>query len=274
MIAPANPPPRPLRGIRAITFDFGNTLVPVGREGLEDVTRRTAAEASAALGLESPAAFRAAWGEERDRQFREELPAFREVDLHQRAVRILARFRGMAPPSRGARWDDDAAARLADPAEVEAIVTAYSRAFVELIPPADGAGQILTGLAGRGFQVAILSNWPLAATIDRYAAAAGWDRLLAGIFVSQRVGTIKPHPAIFAHAAAALGRAPGEMLHVGDDWAADVVGARDAGWHVAYLVGHQADTALPTSARGDGVVPDLELERLADLPGRLADPTS
>lgn len=261
-----------LAGLRAITFDFGNTLVPVGRDGLEAVTRRTAAEAAAVLDLASPSAFRVAWAEERDRQFREEVPAFREVDLRQRAVRILARFRGMPPPAPDARWDDGAAAALVDGGEVEAIVDAYSRAFVELIPPAVGAGETLAGLAQRGFQVAILSNWPLAATIDRYAAAAGWDRLLAGIFVSQRIGTIKPHPAIFAHAAAVLGRAPGELLHVGDDWAADVVGAREAGWHVAYLLGHQADTPLPTSARATGVVPDLELDRLADLPARLADP--
>ena len=271
---PGDPSRRLLRGVRAITFDFGNTLVPVGRDGLEDVTQRTAAEASATLRLATPAAFRAAWVEERDRQFREEVPAFREVDLHQRVIRILARFRGMQPPARDERWDDVAAAELADPAEVEAIVGAYSRAFVELVPPAEDAHLVLADLAGRGFQVAILSNWPLAATIDRYAAAVGWDRLLAGIFVSQRIGTIKPHPAIFAHAATALGRAPGELLHVGDDWAADVVGAREAGWRAAYLVGHQADTPLPTSSRGDGIVPDLELDRLADLPALLADPRS
>jgi HAD superfamily hydrolase (TIGR01509 family) len=267
------PPPSRLRGIRTITFDFGNTLVPVSRDGLEGVTHRTAVEVSAALGLGSPAAFQAAWAEERDRQFREEVPAFREVDLHQRAVRILARFRGMPPPAFDARWDDEAAAALADPAGIRGIVDTYSRAFVELVPPAPGAGEVLAELAGRGFQLAILSNWPLAATIDRYAAAAGWDRFLAGIFVSQRIGTIKPHPAIFSFAADALGRAPRELLHVGDDWAADVVGAREAGWHVAYLLGHQADTPLPTSARGDGVAADLELDRLADLPLRIAHPT-
>ncbi|MBA3877601.1 MAG: hypothetical protein C0498_11850, partial [Anaerolinea sp.] len=61
-----------LRGIRAITFDFGNTLVPVSREALHRVTERTVDDASEVLRLADRATFRAAWAEERDRQFREE----------------------------------------------------------------------------------------------------------------------------------------------------------------------------------------------------------
>jgi len=263
----------PLTGVRAITFDFGNTLVRVTRDALHAITARTAAEVSAALALGDPEAFQATWAEERERQFREEVPAFREVDLHQRAVRILARLRGMPAPPPDERWDDTAAAALVANDEIDAIVETYSRAFVEAMPAVTGAGDVLAGLAGRGFQVAILSNWPLAITIDRYVAAAGWTRHLAGVFVSQRIGTIKPHPAIFAFAADALGRTPGELLHVGDDWAADVVGARAAGWRVAYLRDQQADTPLPTSERTSDDTPDIELDRLADIATRVADPT-
>jgi HAD superfamily hydrolase (TIGR01509 family) len=264
----------PLQGVRAVTFDFGNTLVRVGRGALHAVTERTAVEVSAWIGVGDPTGFRTAWAQERDRQFREEVPAFREVDLHQRSIRILARLRGMPPPGPDERWDDEAATGFSATDEVEAIVDAYSRAFVAMIPPVDGAGTILAVLAARGFRLAILSNWPLALTIDRYAAAAGWDRHLFGIYVSQRIGTIKPHPAIFAFAADALGCGPAEILHVGDDWAADVVGAREAGWRIAWVSGQQGDTPLPTSRRTAHVVPDLELDQLADLPPRIADPTN
>ena len=275
MTGPAGSASRvPLSGIRAITFDFGNTLVQVRRAALDLVTAQTATEAAASLGLGDPAPFRAAWAEERGRQFLEEVPVFREVDLEQRSVRVLARLRGMPPPPAGVRWDDAAAGRLSAPAEVAAILDGYSRAFVAAMPPVEAAGPVIAGLATRGFTLAILSNWPLAATVDRYAAAAGWDRHLAGIFVSQRIGTIKPHPAIFAFASAALGIPPRQILHVGDDWAADVVGAGRAGWRVAYLRDHQADTPLPTSVRTAETIPDLELDRLADLPARIADPTT
>ncbi len=261
-----------LSGIRAVTLDFGNTLVPIGRSALHEVVDRTARAACADLDLGDPAEFLATWSEERARQFREEVPLSREVDLSQRAVRVLARLRGLTPPPADERWDDDAAHGRSTQAEVEAIVDAYSGAFVALLKAPKESGNLIERLRVRGFLVAILSNWPLAATIDRFAAAAGWTPSLAGIFVSQRIGTIKPHPAIFEHARAALGVEARSIIHVGDDWVADIEGAMGAGWRAAYLVDHQADTPLPTSARAVGVAPDLELDRLADLDACLADP--
>ncbi len=261
-----------LSGIRAVTLDFGNTLVPVDRAALRSVVARTADHVCAALAIADPASFLQAWAEERDRQFQEEVPRFREVDLEQRSVRVLARLRGAAVPSESAAWDDVAAAAWSTRDEIALIVTAYSAAFVATIPAPSWSGALIHDLAGRGFSVAILSNWPLAATIDRFADAAGWMTSLAGIFVSQRIGTIKPHPAIFAYAQAELAVEPSAILHVGDDWLADVRGAKAAGWRAAYLLGHQADTPLPTSARTADIHADLELEALAVLGDHLDDP--
>src|SRR5207237_5342935 len=96
--------------ITALTFDFGNTLVPVGNGLLHEVVARTAEQVADASGPFAPADFVAIWSEERKRQFAEEVPAGREVDIEQRIVRVLARLRGDdAPPPEG-RWDDMAAA--------------------------------------------------------------------------------------------------------------------------------------------------------------------
>lgn len=261
--------------VAAITFDFGNTLVRVDRPALRTVVATTAQALARGGVIRDEAAFLAAWSEERDRQFREEVPQFREVDIPQRAVRVLARTRGVPVPLPQDRWDDLAAARLVDDAEVELVVESYSRAFVERMTPVEDATSTLGRLAGRGFRLAILSNWPLARTIDRFAEAQGWLPHLCAVVVSQRVGTIKPHPAIFRAAEAALwmGERPAAILHVGDDWAADVVGARGAGWRVAYLLDRQADTPLPTSEPRDSVLDgapvraDLEIDELSDLDG-------
>ncbi len=114
--------------------------------------------------------------------------------------------------------------------------------------------------------VAILSNWPLAATIDRYAEARGWLPHLRAIVVSQRVGTIKPHPAIFAAARSALGDpAPAAILHVGDDWAADVVGAAGAGWRTAWVTSRPDESPLPSSERSGTIEPDLELASVGEV---------
>jgi HAD superfamily hydrolase (TIGR01509 family) len=255
---------------KAITFDFGNTLVAVPADALKRVVERTATAVVARSGPFPRAAFLAAWHEERERQFAEEVPQGREVDVDQRVIRVLARMRGMTPPDPAGRWDDVAAAIHSDPAEREAAIEAYSAAFVAEIHAPRDVGPILAELAGR-FPLAVLSNWPLAATIDRFVEEAGWSDYFQAIVVSQRVGAIKPSPEIFAVAAAALGTAGDGILHVGDDWGADVVGAKRAGWLAAYLRDRQGDSPLPSSAPDDSVRPDLVIDRLDDLLVALAE---
>jgi len=263
-----SPAPDPVSGrpLRAVTLDFGNTLVPVDRQGLQAVVATAAAQIAARSRLPDEAAFIRAWAEERDRQFRDEVPHLREVDLSERVTRVFARLRGMDVPSPEERWDDAAAARLSQPEEVAAAVEIYGDAFVEGMPAAPEVEPVLRRLRGRGLRLAILSNWPLAATIDRYAERAGWTTHLAAIVVSQRVGVVKPHPGIFTAAHAALGGPPVDtILHVGDDWAADVVGANSAGWRTAYVRSRPVDTPLPTSRRDASIVPDVEVTSIADL---------
>lgn len=260
----AGPRAERLRDIRAISFDFGNTLLPIRREDLRAVVRGMTTAVAERLGPFDLAVFAAAWATERERQFAEEVPRMREVDLGQRTVRVLARMRGMAPPDPVTPWDDAAAAAWSTRDEVEFALEAYSAAFVATIPPPGEVGPLLGRLAA-GHVLGICSNWPLAATIDRYVEAAGWNRYLSAIVVSQRVGTIKPDPRIFRAAEAALGMPPEAILHVGDDWAADVVGAKTAGWRVAYLNDRPSDSPLPGSEPDGDVRPDLELGALGEI---------
>lgn len=268
--------------VAAITIDFGNTLVRTDRASFATVVDETADTLSHRGLVSDRAAFLAAWAEERDRQFREEVPQLREVDINQRAVRVLARLRGMAPPAAEEAWDDAAAAVRVAPEEIELVVDAYSAAFIDRMRPVDDATATLARLAADGFALAILSNWPLAVTIDRFAEVQGWLPYLRAIVVSQRVGTIKPHPSIFRaaeeqlriHGLSGDGREPGTfapILHVGDDWAADVVGGARAGWRTAYLRDRQGDTPLPTSEPGDGLAADerVEADILIDELGEL-----
>jgi FMN phosphatase YigB (HAD superfamily) len=261
-----------LAGIGTITFDFGNTLVPVSRSGLRRVVEDTADAMCGRWPDLERTAFLAAWAEERARQFREDVPRFREVDLAERLIRVLARLRGMDPPPDEVPWDQERAAERSDAADVAWGVERYSRAFVDGLPETPGVTQLLARLADER-DVAILSNWPLAATIDRYAEAHGWLQYLSAIVVSQRVGTIKPRPEIFEAARSALGDPePGTILHVGDDWAADVVGASGAGWRTAWLVTRIEESELPSSERDGSLEPDLTLASLGELVTRLGEP--
>lgn len=94
------------------------------------------------------------------------------------------------------------------------------RVFDDVVPA-------LTALRRRGLRLAVVSNWddrlrPLLRALDL-------ERFFDVIAVSCEVGAHKPDPRIFAWATQALGVPPAATLHVGDNWDADVGGARRAG---------------------------------------------
>ena len=255
-------------GVHAITFDFGNTLVPFPAAPMASVVDLTAETAAGLVGC-SPAEFVAVWGEERRRQFAEDVPEGREADMDVRVARVLARLRGRPAPPPGERWDDSAAGSCCEPHEIESILDRYAAAFVGTTPVPPDIGPMLERLS-RDRPLAILSNWPLALSVDRFLEAAGWRRHLAAVVVSQRVGAIKPWPAIFEAAAAELGLESGPgMLHVGDDLGADVVGAHGVCWRAAWVRVKPEDSPLPVAPPAPDVAPDLTIDSVLELENAL-----
>ncbi|MGA2512302.1 MAG: HAD family hydrolase [Candidatus Limnocylindrales bacterium] len=251
-------------GIEAITFDFGNTLVPFPAGPMDEVVWATA-ERAAHLAACSTDEFVDLWIEERLRQFAEDVPAGREADMAVRVARVMARLRGCAPPGGGERWDDTSIARYSEPREVEIILEAYTDSFVRNTPVPPDVGPMLRRLA-RTYRLAVISNWPLASSIDRFLEAAGWTRSLSAVVVSQRAGVVKPHPEIFQVAAAEMGIASGPaILHVGDDLGADVAGASNVGWRTAWVRLKPQDSPLPVAPPAPGAEPDVVIDSVSDL---------
>ena len=258
-----------IEGVEAITLDFGNTLVPFPAGSMADVVRLTAVRTCDLVGC-SIEEFVGIWGEERLRQFAEDVPEGREADMDVRVARVLARLRGSAAPPAGERWGDAAAGEYSEPFEVANILDAYADAFVRNVPVPPAIGPMLERLA-RDRPLALVSNWPLALSVDRFLDASGWRRHFSAVVVSQRVGAIKPWPEIFRVAAAELGVASGpSILHAGDDLGADVLGAQAVGWRAAWVRLKPEDSPLPTAPPAPGVRPDLEIDSILDLEAALA----
>lgn len=251
-------------GLRAITFDFGNTLVPFPASPMASIVSRTAERAAGLLGCAADDWIEA-WGEERLRQFDEDVPEGREADLDVRTVRVMARMRGRPVPGPGARWDDRALVGYAPADEVAGILGTYANAFLDSTPIPPAIGPMLERLA-LTYRLGLISNWPLALSIERFVEVAGWTPYLSSIVVSQRVGFIKPRPEIFRIAASELGVASGPaILHVGDDPGADVVGAAAVGWRTAWVRRKPEDSPLPTAAPAPDARPDLTLDSVLEL---------
>lgn len=258
-------------GIEAITFDFGNTLVPYPAGPMANVVRVTAERTAGLVGC-SVDDLIGVWGEERLRQFAEDVPEGREADMDVRVARVLARLRGRRVPPTGTRWDDAALGAYSDPREVDAILNTYADAFVRNTPVPSEIGPLLERLA-RDRRLAVISNWPLALAVDRFLDAAGWARHLSAVVVSHRVGVIKPWPEIFKIAASELGLASGpSILHVGDDLGADVLGAQGVGWRAAWVRLKPEDSPLPMAPPAPGAKPDLTIDSVLDLEAALGLP--
>jgi HAD superfamily hydrolase (TIGR01509 family) len=256
--------------IRAISFDFGNTLVPFSAGSMAIVVRLTAERAAGLIGC-SVDDFVAIWGEERERQFAEDVPEGREADMDIRVVRVLARLRGRPQPPPGGCWDNSAIAANSTPDEVRAVLEAYADAFVQTTPVPPHIGPMLERLA-RARRLAVVSNWPTAMAVERFLEAADWRRHLTAVVISQRVGVIKPHSLIFGVAAAELGVASGPMiLHVGDDIEADVLGAQRLGWRTAWvrLVPEDWPLPIPRPDPPPDAKPDLTIDSVLDLEAAL-----
>ncbi|MCK6544596.1 HAD-IA family hydrolase [Myxococcota bacterium] len=112
----------------------------------------------------------------------------------------------------------------------------------------DDTRPTLEALRARGIGAGVLSNWDyrLPVLLDALALTPYFDPIL----VSSIVGMSKPDPAFFVHAAERVGRAPSEIVYVGDHVDLDLEPALAIGMR-AYLIDRRGRHA------GDRVITSL-----------------
>jgi HAD superfamily hydrolase (TIGR01549 family) len=116
----------------------------------------------------------------------------------------------------------------------------------------------------RSVRVGVCSNFSHSPTAFAVLEAAGLRWHLDAVLVSDAVGYRKPRPEIFRATLGALGSAPEETLHVGDNLAADVGGAAALGMRTAWLTRRieRPDDAL---AKHTGPPPDYVVADLGEI---------
>lgn len=110
----------------------------------------------------------------------------------------------------------------------------------------DGVSEALQRLSAR-YPLIAVSNGN--ADVFKTAAAAHFQAAIS----AREVGVAKPDARIFHEAASCVGLAPQDILHVGDDVAADVVGAWQAGMQAVWLnrdgIAWAHESAAPLTVR-------------------------
>lgn len=193
----------------AISFDLDETLWRLG-----DVLERAEAAARARAELEH-AGFAEAWTPATIAMLRKEVlqrwPGIAHDPTGIRLRVLLALARRCGAPERVAEQAMD--------------VFLEARNAVELYPETLG---VLDGLTGR-YRLVALTN----GNADVHKVGLG--RYFHAALQAGMVGAAKPSPRIFEAACAAVGARPSQIVHVGDDPEADVVGAANAGLHAVWL---------------------------------------
>ena len=108
----------------------------------------------------------------------------------------------------------------------------------------------------------ISAGWTLASLTNGNAdlQRVGIDIHFRHHICARDIGAAKPDARIFRYAAERLQLAPEQILHVGDDPLADMVGARDAGLRTAWL--NRSGAPWPAEL---GAPPELDLRELGAL---------
>jgi HAD superfamily hydrolase (TIGR01549 family) len=142
----------------------------------------------------------------------------------------------------------------------------FQQMFVSSLELDEQTLQALSAIRRR-VRVGLVSNYPCGASLRRSLAALEIERLFDPVVISGEVGYVKPHPRVFEIALGLLGVAPDRVLFVGDDWAADMVGAHRAGMATCHHRG--MTSARDHEQRYVSYRPDFTIEHLGQLDGVL-----
>lgn len=142
--------------------------------------------------------------------------------------------------------------------EVDILVTAFRHQLHAHLPPLEqGASRLLDALDTASMRWGIVTNGS-ASQVRKVEKLGLVDRATC-IVISEVIGLRKPAPAMFQAAAVSLGVEPSNILFVGDNPEADVIGAAQVGMPTAWVRrGREWPAHLPA-------VPDVRVDSLSEL---------
>ncbi|MCP5069356.1 MAG: HAD family hydrolase, partial [bacterium] len=233
--------------MRAVVFDLFDTLVDLTLDGLPMVRLRRH-EFPSSLGVlhEVVGAFSDIGFED----FADALIALdRELRKNRyeqgRELPTLERFERLLPHLPGAEDATDLAERL---------TSTHMDMLRGQVTFLDHHPEVLGALGG--CKLAVCSNFSHSQTAFRVLEDARLRWHFDVVVISDATGWRKPRPEIFQATLAALGVAPEETLHVGDNLKADVAGAAAAGLRTAWVTRRIANPDEALEAH-EGPAPDL-----------------
>jgi HAD superfamily hydrolase (TIGR01549 family) len=232
------------RAIQAIVFDYGNTLVEFGKRQIGACDMAIADVLERLFGPLDREALRAVRDRDRMAPYAGDPPEYRENDLRVITPNMVRALYGRAAPE----------------AEIAEIIRVRLETFVEATEATVEVMGLLERLHDRR-RLGVLSNYPDGDAIRRSLGKTGLARHLDAVVVSGDIGFAKPHPLPFTTILRELDLPPEHVLFVGDNWLADIQGAKRAGMPVVHTLQwkpYEVFDRSPADFEPDAVIRRLE----------------
>ncbi|MCK4948308.1 MAG: HAD family hydrolase [Candidatus Aureabacteria bacterium] len=229
--------------IKALCFDFGNTLIEFGPKQVArqySVLERTLTEL---FGSCDAARLKII----RDRQIAAPLNnSCRESTLESLCSELIHEIYGVTP----------------EKSHVDTLVQTRYESFVNVVKLPDGVLSLLNKLSGR-YCFGFLSNYPCGRSIRDSLKKIGLLNVFKTIVVSGDVGYVKPHARPFETMLSQLDFSPSECVYIGDNWVADVQGSKKMGMNSIFTTQY-VPYEIFKPAKGD-FSPDARINHLDEL---------
>ncbi len=146
--------------------------------------------------------------------------------------------------------------------QVERLIQTRYELFVRAVELPDGVMALLNKLRRR-YRLGLLSNYPCSRSVRDSLVKIGLSEIFEVVVVSGDVGYVKPHAKPFESMLLQLGLHPSECVYIGDNWLADVQGAKRMGMCSIFTTQYVPYESFEPAEKDHS--PDARIEHLNEL---------
>jgi len=147
---------------------------------------------------------------------------------------------------------------------LDEVTVMFKRLHVELAKPMSGTESLLQGLSANGVELGVITN-SFVGDVKTILGALDLAKFFTVLIDSGDMKAFKPMPEIFEYAMRELGVTRNEVLFVGDEYYADIVGAARTGIPSVWVNVRGSSYEKSLAKYGDDTAPLIVLDTLAEL---------
>lgn len=230
-------------GIKAVLFDYGNTLTEFGPAQMRNQCVALADTLSNIFG-------NCDYGKLKAIRHRQAVAPFsngyRENDLRSICAELVFSLYKIVPNERC----------------INALIRTRYDFFIRNLTITEDIAQLL-GKIREKYKIGLISNYPCSRSILKTLSESGLSDLFDTVVISGDVGYVKPHPKPFETALSCLKLQPADCLFVGDNWLADIQGAKRMGMKAILTSQYLPHENFEPSPKDH--IPDAEIHHINEL---------